>query len=720
MEGTALSAPEALLPAKPGTACLGCRRRKLKCSREQEGCLNCTKADLPCVYSTPEVGVKRKRGPYKKDKPPRERHLEHLVKYLEPRGLMASAPADAAGRRKSRSGVKGSGAEGEDLTDGSGNGHQSENLVKDALIALTKSSVSERESGSESGPAQVAGSSFVVNGVSLGADGGSSIYPSARRVFEYWHLFVTRVDPITKVVHCPSMMPKVIASIDRPSPSASPTETLLFAIYYIAVSTCTANEARRRFGESRDDLLQRYGRIIETALADVYSMPALESVQAIVLYMIGIRRQDDGSSVSTLFALAVRMAQMIGLHEDPGTNTNIKPFDAELRRRLWWHICGLETRAAEETTGRAKSIQEGRNVRFPANLNDDDLTPNATEMPQARKGRTDMSWVLMRWEIQYLTLRVAGVRKLVEPDGQPLNNEIVGARQRYIFEETSQRLESEYSQHLHKSRPLDLMALAQYECIILKVKMMIECPNAHSQVARNSGEMSTQERARILQDSVAIISITHMLTVDRRVEKWHWFIRGYIQWHSLAIVVAELGRMKNKDFTISAWAVLDPILADWDRMYLNKKGEAAWDHVHALISRARQMRNRVEEGVRPAPHVCRGLRTPDAGCSGGTWDRPPSFADMPAISELQGVQQQVPTPRSSESGNVQQGSWDQSAGWDYNVDIGGFDGLDGFDQIDFQAFDAVFGGDGWQFPSPETDVDWAAQATDVHASTLVG
>ncbi|KAK5736328.1 hypothetical protein LTR17_007492 [Elasticomyces elasticus] len=672
-----MSAPEALLPAKPGTACLGCRRRKLKCSREQEGCLNCTKADLPCVYSTPEVGVKRKRGPYKKDKPPRERHLEHLVKYLEPRGLMASAPADAGGRRKSRSGPKGRGAEGEESTDGSGNGHQSENLVKDALIALTKSSVSERESGSESGPPLVAGS-LIVNGVS------------------------------------------VIASIDRPSPSASPTETLLFAIYYIAVSTCTANEARRRFGESRDDLLQRYGRIIETALADVYSMPAVESVQAIVLYMIGIRRQDDGSSVSTLFALAVRMAQMIGLHEDPSANANIKPFDAELRRRLWWHICGLETRAAEETTGRAKSIQEGRNVRFPANLNDDDLTPNATEMPQARKGRTDMSWVLMRWEIQYLTLRVAGVRKLVEPDGQPLNNEIVGARQRYIFEETSQRLESEYSQHLHKSRPLDLMALAQYECIFLKVKMMIECPNAHSQVARNSGEMSSQERARILQDSVAIISITHMLTVDRRVEKWHWFIRGYIQWHSLAIVVAELGRMKNKDFTISAWAVLDPILADWDRMYLNKKGEAAWDHVHALISRARQVRDRVDDNARPAPHVCRGLRTPDAGCSGGTWDRPPSFADMPAISELQGVQQQVPTPRSSESGNAQQGSWDQSAGWDYNVDIGGFDGLDGFDQIDFQAFDAVFGGDGWQFPSPETDVDWAAQATGPDMGTLTG
>lgn len=46
--------------------------------------MNCARADLPCVYPAPDSGVKKKRGPYKKDKPARERHLEDLVKYLEP------------------------------------------------------------------------------------------------------------------------------------------------------------------------------------------------------------------------------------------------------------------------------------------------------------------------------------------------------------------------------------------------------------------------------------------------------------------------------------------------------------------------------------------------------------------------------------------------------------------------------------------------------------
>ncbi|TKA83568.1 hypothetical protein B0A55_00377 [Friedmanniomyces simplex] len=676
------AASEAQQPAKPGTACLGCRR---------------------------QVGVKRKRGPYKK-----ERHLEHLVKYLEPRGL-GLATSESKRRQNGSAGPEvrtqdAIAVSNPGMVSPDGHGSQSETLVKDALIALTKSSVCEMDSTRESGPQMVSGHSNAQTGA---LDESTSIYPSARQVFEYWHLFVTRVDPITKVIHCPSVAQKALEAIDRPSLPGSSTETLLFAIYYVAVSTCTANEARRRFGEIRHVLLQRYGRVVESALADTYSMPTLESVQAVVLYMIGIRRQDDGTSVATLFALAVRMAQMIGLHEDPGVGFG--PFEAELRRRAWWHICGLESRAAEEGNARAKSIQEGRNVRLPANLNDEDLDPNATEAPQTRTGRTDMSWVLMRWEVQYLTYRIAAVRKLVGSDGQPPGKETTTARQRHILEEAQTRLDTVYVQHLHKSRPLDLMALAHYECILLKVKMTIDCPNAHGQISTNSIDMSSKERSRILQDSVAIISITHMIPVDRRLEKWQWFIRGYVQWHSLAIVVAELGRIKNKQFTHSAWVVLDPILTDWDRMYLNRKGEAAWDHVNALISRARQMRHDL---------------APSAAQSG--WD-PAIRRDLDSLTSVSasdcvdsaekqmpfGATGSQPNPNSTLGADgtpQQQTLWDQSADWEYSADFGNFDGLD---QIDFQAFDAVFGGDAWEFPSRGQDFSGMPLAPKLHTDAAV-
>lgn len=138
---------------KPGTACLGCRRRKLKCDRANEGCHNCSKSSLQCVYPAPEVGAKRKRGPYKKDKTPRERHLEDLVKYLKPEASKSgqdtgssdqSSPYDeeTPGSNRPKSVPTASQAD-------------SESLVTDALIALSGSSVADHKARDDKVPSSV-------------------------------------------------------------------------------------------------------------------------------------------------------------------------------------------------------------------------------------------------------------------------------------------------------------------------------------------------------------------------------------------------------------------------------------------------------------------------------------------------------------------------------------------------------------------------------------
>ena len=193
--------------AKPGTACLGCRRRKLKCSRETEGCSNCLKADLPCVYPAPETGVKRKRGPYKKDKPARERHLEDLVKYLEPKAAHSETTADTSPgalehdaednhspANTSPDNKDGAESLGLEIRAGRQTSN-SEDLVKDALIALTKSSVADLEFGPENGismPLPVQAANII---------GGLGLHPPLRQIFDYWYLFVTRVDPLVKLFH---------------------------------------------------------------------------------------------------------------------------------------------------------------------------------------------------------------------------------------------------------------------------------------------------------------------------------------------------------------------------------------------------------------------------------------------------------------------------------------------------------------------------------------
>jgi len=261
---------------------------------------------------------------------------------------------------------------------------------------------------------------------------------------------VSRVDPLTKIVHCPTTAKRLFVAIDSKDAMEPIFETLMASIYYAAITTCTANETRRRFGDSRDVLLQRYGRVIESALANNYGMPALESVQALVIYIICLRRQGVGSNVRALFGLAVRMAQLMGLHEDPGEA--FSPFEVEYRRRLWWHICGLESQGAEEGGARPTSIMEGRYVQFPANLNDHDLDPKATQRPVARVGVTDTTFPVMRFKVMQLVHHVWAIRKEYGPDKSPSTLEKVRAAQSQALEEVNARMNSEYLRHFDSSR----------------------------------------------------------------------------------------------------------------------------------------------------------------------------------------------------------------------------------------------------------------------------
>lgn len=102
------------------------------------------------------------------------------------------------------------------------------------------------------------------------------------------------------------------------------------------------------------------------------------------------------SGIGDLFHEAVRCAQLIKLEEDP--EGRYPPFEVEYRRRLWFHLCGLESRTAEEGGSRKYSILKGQTVQMPRNLNDCDLNPRMTTSPQSRFGVTDSTFPILRYD----------------------------------------------------------------------------------------------------------------------------------------------------------------------------------------------------------------------------------------------------------------------------------------------------------------------------------
>ena len=159
------------------------------------------------------------------------------------------------------------------------------------------------------------------------------------------------------------------------------------------------------------------------------------------------------------------MAQLIGLHQDPGENFPI--FEAEYRRRLWWHICGIESRGAEEGASKQTSIMEGRNVRLPANFNDFDLDPDSTDYVQPRSGTTEMTYCLLRWEIIQLVYRLMSLKKTFKMNGKD-DPVALKTEQNKILEEGKLKCETHYLRHLHPSRPYDWLCIGWTEGMLVR------------------------------------------------------------------------------------------------------------------------------------------------------------------------------------------------------------------------------------------------------------
>lgn len=439
------------LVGKPGTACVCCRRRKLKCSREPSGCANCHKADLPCIYPTVDPSIKRKRGPYrKKDKPAREAHLEHVVKYLsDPVPSQPSSSKTSEEQPRSLPAPPGLNFEREQTAlhqlAASEPERASEDLVKDALIALTHASISNERYAEDD--VQTAPDMFFRRG---------PFTPSPQQITDLWHLFVTRVDPITKVVHCPTFSSKLSSLLD--GHAAPSTANLAAAVFYAATLSCSTEECLSILHQSRGFLLKSFEQVLDENLLRSPVVPDLEHMQALLVYLICFGREDSGPRTWALFSETVRSAQQIDMHLDPGTKYT--PYEAEIRRRLWWAICSAE-HLCSENGGRYH--MSNCTVRLPANIEDIDISPGTLEPPEPRLGMTSMCFVLVRWEIMRSNVRMWATSKA--------NHGAIDTGQRKKMQDEFGKLgkliEEKYLRYCHSSRPYDWMILGQADVLMV-------------------------------------------------------------------------------------------------------------------------------------------------------------------------------------------------------------------------------------------------------------
>ncbi|KAJ2972243.1 hypothetical protein NUW58_g9226 [Xylaria curta] len=250
--------------------------------------------------------------------------------------------------------------------------------------------------------------------LSEGADNNIEEYrPSPAHAFRLWQTFLEKVNPLTKVIHVPSVQPKLVEATTNPSSIPKNVEALLFSIYVMGVTAMDERECQQQLGCSKEDAYQRFSRGCRIALMRIGILNTYDLVvlQALVLYFFSAAGRVDRHASWILNGVTIRVAQKMGLHRD-GELLGLSPFETEMRRRIWWQIILIDTVYALMSGLGQSFLPRSWDTKQPNNIHDADLYPTMTTL-QPRNGPTDMIYCLVIYEMAKMMMDTPNLEAVI-------------------------------------------------------------------------------------------------------------------------------------------------------------------------------------------------------------------------------------------------------------------------------------------------------------------
>ncbi|EFY97745.1 fungal specific transcription factor domain-containing protein [Metarhizium robertsii ARSEF 23] len=387
-----------------------------------------------------------------------------------------------------------------------------------------------------------------------------ALRPREAEISILWKTYRENIDPILKILHIPSME-KVVRRARRSPSSLEPgSEALLFAIYHAAIASLEDEEVQSNFKSSKPHLLGKYRFALEQALvrADFLNILDITLVQAFTIFLTLVRRQDNTRFCWTAVSLVIRMAQGLGIHRD-GTKFALAPFEVEMRRRLWWAICTLDLRSAEEA-GTALIIGNSSfDTMLPLNIDDTDISPEKKESPTPRDGRSDCSICLVRYEVCAVSRRLY----FASTEPRPADADTVGLKleeREKMLIEVKNRVEQKFLRYqAFTEDSLGWMVAIIARLIMAKVCLAIYHPALFPGI---SPEQSKDMRDRLYISAIQIMEYYHILSTDGRCRQWRWIIQTYRQSHAVAYVLMETSQRPWTAMSERAWEAVNLLRRD--------------------------------------------------------------------------------------------------------------------------------------------------------------
>ncbi|KAH6988891.1 fungal-specific transcription factor domain-containing protein [Ilyonectria sp. MPI-CAGE-AT-0026] len=637
-------------------SCSSCRQKKIKCDKIQPLCTPCARASRPCVFPARKRYLRHRRGA-RRDLSTRLNRIETIFSQLEAAGVNGGAALfrgwtpgedstpeqasiDGSRNMTERGDVRAANRESATPPSHflcaefwSNLCHEVEG-IRQTLGQASGGDESDEdcnaspESGTQSHPTSGLSSGLIFS--SPNGTGSEDLqHPSQHHMSFLCQIYFANIDPILKILHRPTTSSE-LGCIAEPTDSrdmTNATEALFFAMYFGAVTSLSPDACLTHLGEDRAVLVERYKHNVERALdkADYLNSIDLKTSQALVLYVAVLRSHDASRRSWALLGLVIRLAKALSLHREKPTDATFAPFEAELRRRLWWSLVILDIRAAEDRGAEASILHGSYDTHLPTNVDDADFGPESSELPVSRTGATDVSFFLaMAMGSGFFS----GIRR---PPLLGLNPETASPVYRpaswppsftTLSEDSilrhARRLESLFvtpfeapppsSTPVHsapnmprststnpppttlKVHPMAGLTAIIVRLIVLKLWLSLQYPFQHPPASAPPPRVPRISRPTMLLTAISILELVALSRRHPSGPRFRWWIDVYVQWHPLAVALAELCVETDGEVVERAWRVLNALLPCIEGNIADAKKGPLWRPVRKLLRKARAAR----------------------------------------------------------------------------------------------------------------------------------
>jgi len=132
-------------------------------------------------------------------------------------------------------------------------------------------------------------------GVASSTTALTNLHPQPVHIFRLWQTFLDNVNPLSKVIHAPSVQYQILEATGDLANISKPVEALMFAIYAAAVNSLDNSECQSILGEPKSTLLARYFMATQQALIRAGFLKSSELVvlQAFTLFLVSTFLNDS-------------------------------------------------------------------------------------------------------------------------------------------------------------------------------------------------------------------------------------------------------------------------------------------------------------------------------------------------------------------------------------------------------------------------------------------